>query len=98
VLDVKQVSPDQKSVLQTWLSINRGSNVYAVSKQTPADTTAALRQGFKQAVQNSEFKAAMEQRQLQYGYMPPEDIDQSVADLNAASASARDLMKRMLAQ
>jgi hypothetical protein len=98
VLDVKQVSPDQKNVLQTWLSINRGSNVYAVSKQTPADTTSALRQGFKQAVQSSEFKAAMEQRQLQYGYMPPEDIDQSVADLNAASSSARDLMKRMLAQ
>jgi hypothetical protein len=40
----------------------------------------------------------MEQRQLQYGYMPPEDIDQSVADLNAASTTARDLMKRMLAQ
>jgi hypothetical protein len=98
VLDVKQVSADQKDVLQTWLSINRGSNVYAVSKQTPADTTAALRQAFKQAVQNPEFKAAMDQRQLAYGYMPPEDIDQSVVNLDAASTSARDLMKRMLAQ
>jgi hypothetical protein len=98
VLDVKQVSADQKDVLQTWLSINRGSNVYAVSKQTPADTTTALRQAFKQAVQNPEFKAAMDQRQLAYGYMAPEDIDQSVVNLDAASPSARDLMKRMLAQ
>jgi len=98
VLDVKQVTPDQKSVLQTWLSINRGSNVYAVGKQTPADVTAALRQGFQQAVQNPEFKAAMEQRQLQYGFMTPQEIDQSVTDLANASPAARDLMKQMLGQ
>ncbi len=41
VLDVNLVTDDQKSVLQTSLSINRGSYVYAV------------RQGFKDAVQRS---------------------------------------------
>ncbi len=45
-----------------------------------------------------EFRAAMDQRQLQYGFMSPDEIDKSVADVNAASQTARDLMKRMLAQ
>ncbi len=96
VLDVKQVSDDQKGVLQTWLSINRGSEVYAVGKQTPPEMVSALQQGFKQAVQDPQFKAAMDQRQLAYGFMAPQEIDQSIADLNSASSTARDLIKQML--
>jgi hypothetical protein len=98
VLDVKPVSAEQKAVLQTWLSINRGSEVYAVRKQTSPDMLAALRLAFKQAVQNPQFKAAMDQRQLSYGLMAPEEIDQSIIDLSSASPNARDLIKRMLAQ
>ena len=98
VLDVKQVNEDQKAVLQTWLSINRGSEVYAVGKQTPPDMVSALQQGFKQAVQDPQYKAAMDQRQLAYGFMSPQDIDQTIAELNSASPTARDLIKQMLAQ
>jgi tripartite-type tricarboxylate transporter receptor subunit TctC len=69
-----------------------------VRKQTSPDMLAALRLAFKQAVQNPQFKAAMDQRQLSYGLMAPEEIDQSIIDLSSASPNARDLIKRMLAQ
>jgi hypothetical protein len=97
VLDVKPVTAEQKDVLQTWLSINRGSNTYAVSKQTPPDMVAGLQAGFRQAVLNPEFKAALDQRQLQYGYMGPDEIQKTVAELGSITPAARDLMKLMLA-
>jgi hypothetical protein len=96
VLDVKQVTDDQKAVLLTWESINRGSEVYAISKQTPPDQTAALQQAFQQVVSGSEFTNLLQSRQLQVGYMAPDEIDKTIKDLNQASPSARDLMKKLL--
>jgi hypothetical protein len=96
VLDVKPVTPDQQSVLKTWMSINQGTNVYAISKQTPPDVARALQQAFRQVTTSNEFTSLMQSRQLQVGYMAPEEIDKTVKDLNQASPSARELMKKLL--
>jgi hypothetical protein len=96
VLDVRPVTPDQEAVLKTWMSINQGSNVYAVSKQTPPEVAKALQQAFKQVVTSNEMISQFQSRQLQVGYMGPEDIDKTVKDLGQASPAARELMKKLL--
>lgn len=96
VLDVRPVTPDQQDVLKTWMSINQGSNVYAVSKQTPPDVARALQQAFKQVVTGNEMIGQFQTRQLQVGYMAPEEIDKTVKDLNQTSPAARELMKKLL--
>ena len=96
VLDVRPVTADQQAVLKTWMSINQGSNVYAVSKQTPPDVARTLQQAFKQVVTSSETINQFQSRQLQVGYMSPEEIDKTVKDLGQASPAARELMKKLL--
>jgi hypothetical protein len=96
VLDVRPVTPDQQAVLKTWLAINQGSNVYAISKQTPPDVARSLQQAFKQVVTSNELMAQFQSRQLQVGYMAPEEIDRTVKDLGQASPAARELMKKLL--
>jgi hypothetical protein len=96
VLDVRPVTPDQEAVLKTWMSINQGSNVYAVSKQTPPEVARALQQAFKQVTTSNEMINQFQSRQLQVGYMAPEEIDKTVKDLGQASPAARELMKKLL--
>jgi hypothetical protein len=96
VLDVRPVTPDQQDVLKTWMSINQGSNIYAISKQTPPEVASALQQAFKQVVTGNEMISQFQSRQLQVGYMAPEEIDKTVKDLNQASPAARELMKKLL--
>jgi hypothetical protein len=96
VVDVRPVTPDQQSVLKTWISINRGTNVYAISKQTPPDVARTLQQAFKQVVTSSELMSLFQSRQLPNGYMAPEEIDSTARELSQASPAARELMKKLL--
>lgn len=96
-VEVKQVTPDQKAVLENWNAANVGSNVYAMHKQTPAPVVETLRQAMRAAVTSPAFVEDMKKRQLQVGYQTPDDIAKTVSDLEKFSPAARDLMKRILA-
>jgi hypothetical protein len=96
VLDVRQVSADQRSVLENWNNSSVGSNVYAMHKLTPAPVLNTMRTAFMQAVNNPAFLADMDKRQLQAGYQSPQDIEKSIAGVINLSPSGRELLKRML--
>jgi tripartite-type tricarboxylate transporter receptor subunit TctC len=95
-LEAKQVTADQKAVLENVNATNRGSNVYAMHKQTPAPLLETVRAAMKQAVSNPAFVADMEKRQLNAGYMSPDEIDANVKALEKFTPEGRDLMKRLL--
>ncbi|HEV7664070.1 MAG TPA: hypothetical protein VGQ62_11085 [Chloroflexota bacterium] len=96
VLDVRQVSADQRAVLENWNNSSVGSNVYAMHKLTPAPVLNTMRSAFMQAVNNPAFLADMDKRQLQAGYQSPQDIEKSIAGVINLSPSGRELLKRML--
>jgi hypothetical protein len=96
VADVKPISPELKTTLETINDINAGTNVYAVSKQTPAAMRDALQAAFKQVVTSPEFLADMQKRQLQAGYRSPEQIDAILRGVDSSSPAAREQLGRML--
>ena len=96
VLDAKQVTADQKLVLDNVNATNRGTNVYAMHKGTPAPVLEAMRTALKQATTNPAFVADMEKRQLTAGFMSPDEIAQSVAALESFTPEAREMLKRLL--
>lgn len=96
VLDIKPVTPEQRSVLDTWNSINRGNNIYAMNKNTPPAILESVRRSFQQAVSNPEFKKQMDARQLPVGYVSPGDVERAMTTIEQAPASSKDLIKRMM--
>jgi hypothetical protein len=96
VLEAKQIAPDHKLVLENINANNKGTNVYAMNKQTPAPIVETMRTAMRQAVSSPGFAADMEKRQLTAGYGSPEEIMASVTALNAFSPDAKEMMKRLL--
>jgi tripartite-type tricarboxylate transporter receptor subunit TctC len=96
VLETKQISADHKLVLENVNANNKGTNVYGMNKQTPAPIVETMRTAMRQAVQSPGFIADMEKRQLTAGYSSSEEIMASVTALNAFSADAKEMMKRLL--
>jgi tripartite-type tricarboxylate transporter receptor subunit TctC len=94
--DVKPLSNEMKTILDTINEVNAGTNVYAVSKQTPAPVRDALQRAFKEAVSSTAFTADMQKRQLQGGYRSPEEIAQILQDVERSSPTQKDLLARML--
>lgn len=96
VLDVKPVSPELKTGLETLNSVNTGTNVYAVNKQVAGPVQMALQAAFKQVVTSQAFIDDMNKRQLPVGYKGPEEIQPTLDQLASAAPETRELVKRLL--
>jgi tripartite-type tricarboxylate transporter receptor subunit TctC len=97
VLDVKPVTSDQRAALENFNVSAIGSNIYAMSKQTPAPVLEAFRAAIKQVATNPEFVRDMDGRTLPVGYQSPQEIEQNIADLEKLTPAGRELLKKMLA-
>ena len=95
-LDVKPVTAEQRTVLQTLNAVNNGVDVYAVHKQTPAATVNALRDAFSKAVKSEGYIKDMTGRQLAVGYESPDAIEATMTTIRNASPETRDFIKRTL--
>jgi hypothetical protein len=96
VLEAKAVTADQKAVLENVNATNKGTEVYAMHKQTPPQVLETMRAALKQATTNPAFVADMDKRQLSVGYMSPDEIADSVAALEKFTPEGREMMKRLL--
>jgi hypothetical protein len=96
VLDVKPITPQQRTVLETLNAVNTGVDVYAVNKQTPPATANALREAFSKAAQSDGYVKDMNARQLAVGFQSPDAIDATITTIRNASPDTREFIKRTL--
>jgi molybdopterin-guanine dinucleotide biosynthesis protein A len=96
VVDAKPISDQLKATLKAINDLNTGTNVYAVSKQTPAAAQQALQQAFQQAVLSANYKTQMEKRQLEPGYRGPQDLAALLDQINGFSSDEKSQLSMLL--
>jgi hypothetical protein len=96
VVDAKPISDQLKATLKAINDLNTGTNVYAVSKQTPPAAQQALQQAFQQAVNTANYKTQMEKRQLEPGYRGPQDIAALIDQINGFSSDEKSQLMMLL--